>query len=193
MPPEFFPGPLLGPSAETFLPSAYSRSSGYDSPAPLKDRPEHISSGVSDLTEGMSPEARVTDARTGFSAARHEDFDIPGSEDIFSAKAISKITTDGDQTLPDRTESYTTTCYPPSRSDETVYSSINYTKTGRVSKAKKGAKPYDCECGRSYSRPEHFRRHQKNHTYEDGMVCTFPECGKYFFRPDLLARHQERQ
>ncbi|KAF3035333.1 hypothetical protein E8E12_006065 [Didymella heteroderae] len=63
-------------------------------------------------------------------------------------------------------------------------STVNYTKTGRVSKAKKGLK--------SYTRAEHLRRHQRNHAQEGGMVCKFPDCGKTFFRSDLLQRHEER-
>ncbi|KAF2024308.1 hypothetical protein EK21DRAFT_104758 [Setomelanomma holmii] len=71
--------------------------------------------------------------------------------------------------------------------------SINYTRTGRISKAKKGLKVHNCECGRSYTRAEHLRRHQKNHAQEDALVCEYPDCGKTFYRPDLLHRHQERQ
>jgi hypothetical protein len=71
-------------------------------------------------------------------------------------------------------------------------SSVNYTRTGRISKAKKGLKVHNCEnCGRSYTRAEHLRRHQKNHA-QDALVCEFPDCGKVFFRQDLLQRHQER-
>ncbi|KAF2186147.1 hypothetical protein K469DRAFT_146292 [Zopfia rhizophila CBS 207.26] len=68
---------------------------------------------------------------------------------------------------------------------------VNYTRTGRISKAKKGLKVHNCECGRSYTRAEHLRRHQKNHN-QDALVCEFPDCGKTFFRLDLLQRHQER-
>ncbi|OSS51966.1 hypothetical protein B5807_03779 [Epicoccum nigrum] len=71
-------------------------------------------------------------------------------------------------------------------------SSINLTKTGRVSKAKKGLKVHDCECGRSYTRAEHLRRHQRNHAKEGAMVCGYPSCGKLFYRLDLLQRHEER-
>ncbi|KAF2475328.1 uncharacterized protein BDR25DRAFT_101802 [Lindgomyces ingoldianus] len=69
--------------------------------------------------------------------------------------------------------------------------SVNYTRTGRISKAKKGLKVHHCDCGRSYTRAEHLRRHQKNHA-QDALVCKFPECGKTFYRIDLLQRHQER-
>ncbi|KAF2805067.1 uncharacterized protein BDZ99DRAFT_524790 [Mytilinidion resinicola] len=68
---------------------------------------------------------------------------------------------------------------------------VKYTSTGRISKAKKGLKVHNCECGRSYTRAEHLRRHQKNHN-QDALVCNFPRCGKTFYRPDLLQRHQER-
>ncbi|KAJ8116425.1 hypothetical protein OPT61_g2158 [Boeremia exigua] len=71
-------------------------------------------------------------------------------------------------------------------------SSVNYTKTGRVSKAKKGLKVHDCECGRSYTRAEHLRRHQRNHAQEGAMICKYPDCDKTFFRADLLQRHEER-
>jgi hypothetical protein len=71
-------------------------------------------------------------------------------------------------------------------------SSVHYTRTGRVSKAKKGLKVHNCECGRSYTRAEHLRRHQKNHAQEDALVCDYPDCGRSFYRVDLLHRHQER-
>ncbi|PSN72392.1 hypothetical protein BS50DRAFT_484447 [Corynespora cassiicola Philippines] len=70
-------------------------------------------------------------------------------------------------------------------------STVHYTRTGRISKAKKGLKVHNCECGRSYTRAEHLRRHQKNHN-ENALTCEVPECGKTFFRIDLLQRHQER-
>ncbi|PVH92195.1 hypothetical protein DM02DRAFT_701074 [Periconia macrospinosa] len=68
---------------------------------------------------------------------------------------------------------------------------VHYTRTGRISKAKKGLKVHNCECGRSYTRAEHLRRHQKNHA-QDALLCDFPGCGKPFYRIDLLQRHQER-
>ncbi|KAF2683033.1 hypothetical protein K458DRAFT_390311 [Lentithecium fluviatile CBS 122367] len=68
---------------------------------------------------------------------------------------------------------------------------VHYTRTGRISKAKKGLKVHNCECGRSYTRAEHLRRHQKNHA-QDALRCDFPGCGRPFFRLDLLQRHQER-
>ncbi|KAF2846557.1 hypothetical protein T440DRAFT_521733 [Plenodomus tracheiphilus IPT5] len=72
-------------------------------------------------------------------------------------------------------------------------SSVNYTKTGRISKAKKGLKVHNCEkCGRAYTRAEHLRRHQKNHAQDGALVCEYPNCDKTFFRIDLLQRHQER-
>ncbi|KAF2646270.1 hypothetical protein P280DRAFT_464512 [Massarina eburnea CBS 473.64] len=68
--------------------------------------------------------------------------------------------------------------------------SVHYTKTGRVSKAKKGLKVHTCsECGKSFTRAEHLRRHQKNHG-PDQVSCHL--CGKVFFRVDLLMRHIER-
>lgn len=69
-------------------------------------------------------------------------------------------------------------------------SDVHYTRTGRVSKAKKGRKVHDCECGKSYTRAEHLRRHQKNHAAP--LACGLPGCGKTFHRADLLQRHQEK-
>lgn len=70
--------------------------------------------------------------------------------------------------------------------------STNITRRGRISKAKKGLKIHNCECGRSYTRLEHLKRHQKNHANDDALVCDYPSCGKIFYRPDLLLRHRER-
>ncbi|KAI4666393.1 uncharacterized protein J4E79_002431 [Alternaria viburni] len=57
------------------------------------------------------------------------------------------------------------------------HNNIHYTRTGRISKAKKGLKVHNCEnCGR-----------------EDALICQVPGCGKTFVRVDLLQRHQERQ
>jgi hypothetical protein len=67
---------------------------------------------------------------------------------------------------------------------------VAYTRTGRISKAKTGLKVHNCACGRSYTRAEHLRRHQKNHAQEDALVCDI--CGKVFYRLDLLERHMER-
>ncbi|KAF2087735.1 hypothetical protein K490DRAFT_65575 [Saccharata proteae CBS 121410] len=67
-----------------------------------------------------------------------------------------------------------------------------YTKTGRISKAKKGLKVHLCEsCGKSYTRAEHLRRHQQNHSGAP-LQCDWPDCGKSFHRVDLLDRHKER-
>ncbi|GME33278.1 Zinc finger C2H2-type protein [Neofusicoccum parvum] len=67
-----------------------------------------------------------------------------------------------------------------------------YTKTGRISKAKKGLKVHLCEsCGKSYTRAEHLRRHQQNHS-DSTLQCDWPGCGKSFHRTDLLERHRER-
>jgi hypothetical protein len=72
-------------------------------------------------------------------------------------------------------------------------SPVHYTKTGRISKAKKGLKVHKCEiCSKSYTRAEHLRRHKKNHTPDDALMCEVPGCGKVFHRMDLLVRHQER-
>lgn len=72
-------------------------------------------------------------------------------------------------------------------------SPVHYTKTGRISKAKKGLKVHKCDtCGKSYTRAEHLRRHMKNHTPDDALICEVAGCGKVFHRMDLLVRHQER-
>ncbi|USP78988.1 hypothetical protein yc1106_06262 [Curvularia clavata] len=72
-------------------------------------------------------------------------------------------------------------------------SPVHYTKTGRISKAKKGLKVHKCEiCGKSYTRAEHLRRHKKNHTPDEALMCEIPGCGKVFHRMDLLVRHKER-
>jgi hypothetical protein len=68
---------------------------------------------------------------------------------------------------------------------------VHRTKTGRISKAKKGLKVHSCECGKSYTRAEHLRRHQKNHTSDDVVQCNL--CGRTFYRRDLLERHMGRQ
>jgi hypothetical protein len=69
---------------------------------------------------------------------------------------------------------------------------VSYTRTGRLSKAKCGLKVYECECGRSYTRAEHLRRHQRNHTHESAWVCGIAGCCKKFYREDLYQRHCER-
>ncbi|KAH7551898.1 hypothetical protein BM1_09532 [Bipolaris maydis] len=72
-------------------------------------------------------------------------------------------------------------------------SPVHYTKTGRISKAKKGLKVHKCDtCGKSYTRAEHLRRHMKNHTPDDALICEVAGCDKVFHRMDLLVRHQER-
>ncbi|KAF2458656.1 fungal-specific transcription factor domain-containing protein [Lineolata rhizophorae] len=73
-------------------------------------------------------------------------------------------------------------------------SGVTYTKTGRISKAKKGLKVHKCEvrgCNKVFSRAEHLRRHAQNHAPK-GLPCEHPGCGKAFARPDLLKRHRER-
>jgi hypothetical protein len=60
----------------------------------------------------------------------------------------------------------------------------------RTHKSKKGLKIHRCDCGRSYTRIEHLRRHQKNHSQEGEMVCGL--CFKVFYRRDLFERHVER-
>ncbi|KAI9699662.1 MAG: hypothetical protein M1836_002696 [Candelina mexicana] len=71
--------------------------------------------------------------------------------------------------------------------------------THRISKAKKGKRVHVCEyedegraCGKVFSRAEHLRRHQLNHSPEALYRCEFSGCSRSFQRPDLLARHMQR-
>ncbi|KAI9888199.1 MAG: hypothetical protein M1820_010243 [Bogoriella megaspora] len=69
---------------------------------------------------------------------------------------------------------------------------VKLTKTGRISKAKKGLRVHDCEtCGKRYTRAEHLRRHQLNHS-TGSLRCNFVGCNRTFHREDLLLRHRER-
>ncbi|KAL9088023.1 MAG: hypothetical protein Q9165_006364 [Trypethelium subeluteriae] len=69
---------------------------------------------------------------------------------------------------------------------------VKLTKTGRISKAKKGMRVHDCEtCGKRYTRAEHLRRHQLNHS-TGSLRCDVVGCNKTFHREDLLLRHRER-
>lgn len=69
---------------------------------------------------------------------------------------------------------------------------IRYTRTGRVSKATKGQRVHSCdECGKTYTRAEHLRRHQQNHK-PGAFPCDVPRCGRSFYREDLLIRHKAR-
>lgn len=71
-------------------------------------------------------------------------------------------------------------------------SNIKLTKTGRVSKATKGQRVHHCEdCGKTYTRNEHLRRHQQNHK-PGAFPCDIPGCGRSFYREDLLTRHKAR-
>ncbi|CAK4032553.1 hypothetical protein DOTSEDRAFT_22343 [Lecanosticta acicola] len=71
--------------------------------------------------------------------------------------------------------------------------SIKYTRTGRVSKATKGQRVHHCdECGKTYTRAEHLRRHQQNHK-PGAFPCDVAGCNRSFHREDLLVRHKARQ
>jgi hypothetical protein len=70
-------------------------------------------------------------------------------------------------------------------------SSARRTRTGRVSKAAKGIPVHHCDCGKTYTRAEHLRRHQQNH--EPGAFsCDVLGCGRTFSREDLLIRHKAK-
>ncbi|KAM0718357.1 hypothetical protein Q7P37_005427 [Cladosporium fusiforme] len=69
--------------------------------------------------------------------------------------------------------------------------SVNRTKSGRVSKATKGQPVHHCECGKTYTRAEHLRRHKQNHK-PGAYPCDVGDCGRAFYREDLLIRHKLR-
>ncbi|TGZ80630.1 hypothetical protein EX30DRAFT_364305 [Ascodesmis nigricans] len=65
--------------------------------------------------------------------------------------------------------------------------------TQRVSRAKKGKRVHACKqqgCGKIFTRAEHLRRHQLNHSANVHYKCDM--CDKTFVRQDLLSRHIER-
>jgi hypothetical protein len=70
--------------------------------------------------------------------------------------------------------------------------SAHLTKTGRVSKASKGMPVHHCDCGKTYTRAEHLRRHQQNHKPE-AFSCDVDGCERVFSREDLLIRHRAKQ
>ena len=80
--------------------------------------------------------------------------------------------------------------------DETTLSSsanqpTTYTDNGRTSKAKKGVRIHICHCGKSYTRAEHLRRHQKSHT-DEKSICDFPGCTKSYLTAFSLQRHKKQ-
>lgn len=67
---------------------------------------------------------------------------------------------------------------------------LRLTRTGRPSKALKGQAVHACDqCGKVYTRAEHMRRHQRNHT--QNLRCDLDGCNKVFHRSDMLERHRE--
>lgn len=62
------------------------------------------------------------------------------------------------------------------------------TKTGRVSSARKGTRVHVCDCGKTYTRAEHLRRHQHHHK-PGAYPCGFLDCKRAFYRADLLHKH----
>lgn len=67
--------------------------------------------------------------------------------------------------------------------------STHLTKTGRVSKAAKGMPVHHCHCGKTYTRAEHLRRHQRTHK-PGTFSCDVDGCQRAFSREDLLIRHK---
>jgi hypothetical protein len=65
------------------------------------------------------------------------------------------------------------------------------TKTGRSSKAAMGNPVHRCDCGKSYTRAEHLRRHQQNHK-PGYFPSEYERCERVFNRSDLLIRHKAR-
>ncbi|KAF8252752.1 hypothetical protein K440DRAFT_359367 [Wilcoxina mikolae CBS 423.85] len=68
------------------------------------------------------------------------------------------------------------------------------TPTQRISRAKKGKRVHACNhlgCEKVFTRAEHLRRHQLNHSTEVYYKCDM--CERTFVRQDLLTRHTERQ
>lgn len=76
-----------------------------------------------------------------------------------------------------------------SLSPSEVFIDTSRTKTGRISKATKGRPVHHCECGKTYTRAEHLRRHQQNHK-PGAFPCDVAGCDRAFYREDLLARHK---
>ncbi|KAJ4991627.1 hypothetical protein SVAN01_03008 [Stagonosporopsis vannaccii] len=134
---------------------------------------------ASTLEEQQQPEQSITEGTTSSRDKRRKGRSTSSNDTFATIKSISPR-------LTSSCAAQRSTLGPSSMS------TVNYTKTGRVSKAKKGLKVHDCECGRSYTRAEHLRRHQRNHAQEGAMICKYPDCGKAFFRSDLLQRHEER-
>ncbi|KAA8906421.1 hypothetical protein FN846DRAFT_718635 [Sphaerosporella brunnea] len=65
--------------------------------------------------------------------------------------------------------------------------------TQRISRAKKGKRVHGCNypgCEKIFTRAEHLRRHQLNHSTEVYYKCEL--CERTFVRQDLLTRHTER-
>ncbi|KAK7538845.1 hypothetical protein IWX50DRAFT_703114 [Phyllosticta citricarpa] len=120
----------------------------------------------------------------------------PSSSSLIAPKAAARIRNDGSS----RDSHFLFSVSSVVAADDNMPRSVSpmenappkYTKTGRISKAKKGLKVHLCEsCGKSYTRAEHLRRHQQNHS-SAALQCDWPGCGKSFHRNDLLERHKER-
>ncbi|KAI9684433.1 MAG: hypothetical protein M1829_002243 [Trizodia sp. TS-e1964] len=106
-----------------------------------------------------------------------------------SSLSIDRHGPSGNESAPSRRQS---SPLPDARSVEPV----TYTLvTRRISKAKKGKRVHSCKfegCTKVFTRNEHLKRHQLNHSTEASYRCEFPNCSKSFHRSDLLNRHMER-
>lgn len=53
-----------------------------------------------------------------------------------------------------------------------------------------GERPFECHCGRRFTRSDELARHNRTHTGEKKFTC--PYCAKKFMRSDHLTKHAKR-
>ncbi|KAI9813254.1 MAG: hypothetical protein M1827_004196 [Pycnora praestabilis] len=146
-----------------------------------------ISTTVS--TKQLSAEQRRRSSRV----SKSNTLSSRASKGVPRRRSSTTSETVGPQDGPSR-ESPTTMPQSSEPSDTAEASGLTPT-TRRISKAKKGKRVHVCEhpeCGKVFTRAEHQRRHQLNHTAEASFRCDIPGCQRSFHRQDLLARHKER-